>query len=88
MDDILTAYICDGLDECSDKLGCFRCGKPGFDYCHHTTNPKHALNGPCDDPRTDPERFHKLNGSADGKDLYWEGEVILEDTETLLAYVD
>lgn len=68
------AYICDGLDKCSDKIGCFRCGKPGMSDCHHTFDPKHAKFGACEDPKACPERFHKIDGTIDDCEVYWEGE--------------
>ena len=67
------AYICDGLvPECSDKLGCFRCGKEGMNYCKHTFQPEHALNGACEDPWNYPQRFIDLSKST-GENEYWEG---------------
>lgn len=67
------AYICDGLDKCSDKVGCYRVAKPGMDYCTHTCNPEHAKNGAVDDPRKYPERFYELD--VDNEEIhFWEGE--------------
>lgn len=72
------AYLCDGLDICSDKVGCYRCLKPGISYCHHTFNQEHAINGTVDDPEKYPERFNRFEFYADNKMMaiqYWEGPV-------------
>lgn len=72
---IKIAYICDGLDKCSDKVGCYRHAKTLLDICTHTLDPKHAANGAVDDPALYPERFCKLT-SVDGSDIrYWEGDI-------------
>lgn len=69
------AYICNGLvPECSDKIGCYRCLKPGMSYCHHTTDDRYALNGKCEDPENHPERFNKLDAKDESNTDYWEGE--------------
>ena len=68
------AYYCDGLDECSDKPGCYRFMYPGMDYCRHTANPDHAVYGPCEHPEEHPERFHVIDIN-DTETCYWEGEV-------------
>lgn len=68
------SYLCDGLDKCSDKVGCFRVAKPGMDYCYHTFCAAHAVNGPCNDPENHPERFHRIDIS-DKETCWWEGEV-------------
>ena len=69
------AYICDGLDHCSDKIGCYRCGKPGMDTCRHTFNPAHAKNGAVENPEDYPERFHILRPNDEL--CYWEGDVFI-----------
>lgn len=73
------AYICNGLvPGCSDKIGCYRCLKPGMSDCHHTTDDRYALNGKCEDPENYPERFNKLD--PDDSDIdYWEGEFDIPD---------
>lgn len=73
--EVNVAYICDGLDKCSGKIGCFRCGLEGFQNCTHTLDPKHAANGPCEDPWNHPERFNLLTTDADIFTRYWEGDV-------------
>lgn len=46
------AYICDKKKRCSKSRGC------GGNYCNHTLEPEHALNGICEDPEND-ERFDR-----------------------------
>ena len=46
-------YICDKKNKCSWSP---ICGKK--DGCNHISDPKHALNGPCKDTKTD-KRFTK-----------------------------
>jgi len=63
--DTVIAYICDGHDKCSMKPGCFMRGDlvgASDQVCRHTTNVEHAVNGPCEDPENDPERFVLGNG--------------------------
>ena len=69
------AYICDGLAACSDKVGCYRIGRPGVDCCRHTFQDSHAKNGKCIDPQNHPERFHPIDLS-DQETCWWEGEVL------------
>lgn len=69
------AYICNGLDpECSDKIGCFRCGRPGMQYCNHTLNKQYAVNGECKDPWNHPERFTDFS-IITGEEQFWEGPI-------------
>lgn len=70
------AYLCDGLDKCSDGVMCYRLGKPGCD-CRNTFNPEHAAYGKCEDPENHPERFHKLDAPGEDGDVYWEGEIYI-----------
>lgn len=72
---IKIAYICDGLAECSDKVGCYRHAKTLLDICTHTLDPKHAVNGAVDDPALYPERFHKLGVDDESNIRYWEGDI-------------
>lgn len=73
------AYICDGLDRCSDKIGCFRHATPGMDACKHTWNPRHALNGKIKKPEKYPDRFHALDIPEEDPEtiVYWEGDIDL-----------
>ena len=71
------AYLCDGLDACSDMSGCFRCMKPSSNCCH-TFNSRHAVNGKCDYPEREPERFTKLDGSDLSGIDFWEGAAPVE----------
>lgn len=32
-----------------------------FDQCHHTTDPAHAVNGPCEAPWLEPGRFRVVD---------------------------
>lgn len=72
---IRIAYICDGLAECSDKVGCFRHAKTLMDICTHTTDPKHAANGAVEDPSLYPERFHEIDPFGEEEFRYWEGDI-------------
>lgn len=71
------AYICDGLARCSDKIGCFRHATPGMDYCKHTWDPRHAVNGGVKKPWKYPERFHLVDNPdiESNVDIYWEGDI-------------
>lgn len=72
--EIKTAYLCDGLAECSDSVMCFRRMVPGAD-CRHTFDYKHAANGVCGHPENYPDRFHVVD-LFDGEEVcYWEGEI-------------
>lgn len=71
------AYLCDGMDVCNNKVGCFRMMNPGISNCHHTLNPEHAANGPCEDPENHPERFNKLDIWDESEIAYWEGAIDL-----------
>ncbi len=68
------AYVCNGLGPCSYKVGCYRLGKPGMDYCYHTFDQKYAKNGACEDPENHPERFHVID-LTDSETCYWEGQI-------------
>ena len=68
------AYICDGLCACSGKVGCFRTGLPGMDYCRHTFDERHAINGMCKYPENHPERFNRID-ITDSESCWWEGPV-------------
>lgn len=60
------AYICDGYDKCSLEPGCFLREDPlsiTDHCCHHTLDPKHAVNDICNDPENHPERFVKFSDS-------------------------
>jgi len=70
-----TAYLCDGLCICSDKVGCYRVAKPGMDYCNHTFYERHAKYGPCKDPENHPERFHEID-LTDSETCWWEGDIL------------
>lgn len=72
---IRIAYICDGLDKCSGKVGCYRHAKTLLDICTHTSDPRHAANGAVNDPSLYPERFHKLDIPNDTSINYWEGDI-------------
>ncbi len=72
---IKIAYLCDGLDKCSDGVMCFRRRVPGAD-CKHTFNPKHAANGIIGHPENYPDRFHLIDPKFNnGEICYWEGEI-------------
>lgn len=49
-------YLCDGQ---ACKTPYVSCKEDGC--CQHTTDPSHAVNGPCAHPENDPERFEKHN---------------------------
>ena len=76
--EIEIAYICDGKDICSDKIGCYKVARPGMDHCTHTTNPDHALNGACSYPEKEPTRFHLIN-DKNPKIRYWEGTLEINE---------
>ena len=64
-------YLCDGKKEqCSGKIGCFF-GNSDLNSCKHTTDPAHALNGPCPEPQSHPERFEPVTDKADGAVMYY-----------------
>ena len=77
-----TAYLCDGLCKCSDKVGCFRLAKPGIDYCRHTFDERHAVNGACSDPENHPERFSKID-LTDTETVWWEGGILYNELAPL-----
>ena len=52
-------YLCDGMGCDKENKSCE--GKPETSqYCMHTTRPEHAVNGACEHPEQDPERFHEI----------------------------
>ena len=73
-EEVKIAYLCDGLDKCSEKPGCFRCKTEGFQLCRHTLNAEHALNGLEEHPEDHPERFLHLDTSTNVNmpDSWWE----------------
>lgn len=78
--EVKIAYLCDGMASCSEKIGCYRCMKPGIDYCSHTFDPRHARNGAVRKPENYPDRFTKLDIPGDDRVTYWEGEIDIPDT--------
>jgi hypothetical protein len=60
-------YICDGKACDHKEFSSCKGDYPGVDVCHHTTDPKHAKYGICEDPVNHPERFELLE---DGD--FWE----------------
>lgn len=52
------AYLCDGHG-CKSKFPSCRFPETGR-LCRHTTDPEHAVNGACEDPKGEPERFLEL----------------------------
>lgn len=52
------AYICDGHG-CKSRRPSCRYPEIGR-LCRHTTDPAHAVNGACDDPAREPDRFAEL----------------------------
>ena len=77
-----TAYLCDGLCKCSDKVGCYRLAKSGMDYCRHTFDERHAINGPCENPENFPERFFLID-LTDRESCWWEGDILYNDLAPL-----
>ena len=58
------AYLCDGQVENCRKTGCALVPEPGpWSECRRTTDPKHAINGPCEDPWNHPERFEPFGNN-------------------------
>ena len=52
-------YLCDGEGCRSKNKSCK--GKPETsEFCMHTTDPDHAVNGPCEYPEQYPDRFHEF----------------------------
>lgn len=72
-EEIKIAYLCDGLDHCSDSVMCFRRMVPGAD-CSHTFDYKHAANGICGHPENYPDRFTLIDIPGHEK-CYWEGDI-------------
>lgn len=53
------AYLCDG-EGCHSRFK--TCRREDIDErmrCRHTTDPRHAVNGPCDAPEMETERFEE-----------------------------
>lgn len=82
-------YICDLQDHCCGQPGCARMGGE----CIHTTHVEHAVNGGCENPASDPERFEcetfVVNSEGKRVTYFWERsksnqkeEEIIEDEET------
>ena len=67
------AYLCDGLDKCSDCVMCYRRRVPGA-VCKNTFNPEHAIKGAVEHPENYPERFHLLDVPEEEL-CWWEGEI-------------
>lgn len=78
--EVKIAYLCDGMASCSEKVGCFRCMRPGIDYCTHTFDKRHAKNGAVKKPENYPDRFTKLDIPNTDEIAYWEGEIDIPDT--------
>ena len=78
--EVKVAYLCDGMASCSEKVGCYRCMKPGIDFCSHTFDSRHARNGAVRKPENYPDRFTKLVIPGDDRITYWEGEFEIPDT--------
>lgn len=76
------AYLCDGLCKCSDKVGCYRFAKAGMDYCRHTFDERHAINGPCENPENFPERFFLID-LTNTESCWWEGDILYNDLAPL-----
>lgn len=54
------AYLCDGQG-CESEWPACRLYPEGYARrCSHTTDPRHAVNGACDAPELEPERFVEL----------------------------
>jgi hypothetical protein len=53
-------YLCDGQG-CKTRWGC------RFGECRHTTNPEHAVNGKCEAPWLEPERFNCVDVRSAGR---------------------
>lgn len=49
------AYLCDGHGCKKERPSCTIPEFAGM--CRHTTDPEHAVNGACEDPKGEPERF-------------------------------
>lgn len=77
-----TAYLCDGLCKCSDKVGCYRLAKSGMDYCRHTFDERHAINGSCENPENFPERFSLID-LTNTESCWWEGDILYNDLAPL-----
>lgn len=67
-------YLCNGKAPCKDEVGCGYHDK-NVDLCWHASDSSFALNGPCDEPDNNPDRFEKyLSQRKDGVIDYWERE--------------
>ena len=67
-------YLCNGKAPCKDKVGCGHYDK-NVNLCYHTSDASFALNGPCDEPENNPDRFKKYPSQReDGIIDYWERE--------------
>lgn len=54
------AYICDGEGCKSPNKSCREYPRGHACRCYHTTDPAHAVNGACDAPEMEPDRFAQL----------------------------
>ena len=54
------AYLCDGQGCKSEHKSCVFWPEDSSCRCRHTTDPDHAVNGPCEHPEQHPERFEEL----------------------------
>lgn len=52
-------YLCDG-DGCQSKYKSCRQHLPFSCRCRHTADPSHAVNGACEAPEREPERFEEI----------------------------
>lgn len=73
------AYLCDGEGCRSEFRTCQREELDALLRCRHTTDPRHAVNGPCDTPEMEPERFVELEPG-----VYMEkaGDCLQDDNKT------
>lgn len=53
------AYLCDGM--ACERPSCGGDPARNFGGCRRTTRREHAVNGPCDAPEAEPERFVELD---------------------------
>ena len=70
---IIIAYLCDGMQSCSEKAGCFRNGEP-LGVCRYPFDPDRAVNGAEEHPEAHPERFRFVKTPGDIP-MFWEGGI-------------